>query len=266
MRTYGLIAFALLGMSAMAQIVNDSFEDGGGSINGWSTSSCVVYAVPMIAQSGDDRYALAIRASDAAICNDDRDSSYIQQLLPWIADGSTCDLSWWWRQTATGPSEYAKVLFGSVDAAGAFADHFSYEGASTDWTQVNEVQLFWVEPGSTSAIRLIGGRTSSGPDTAWFDRVSITPSVGINELDQAPHFGPNPAVDHLWVALNAPAFAAEAIDATGRVHRLAVPTFCEGVVDVRVEELPPALYLLRLNTSTGPRVLRFIKGADGKFR
>ena len=108
------------------------------------------------------------------------------------------------------------------------------------------------------AIRL-GAGWSTGTDTSWYDNVTVSPSVGIRELHEAPAFRPDPATDRLWVDLDERPTAVTAVDANGRIHALDTWTHGEGTLVLPVARLVPGLYLLRIGTANNVRWLRFLK-------
>jgi hypothetical protein len=117
--------------------------------------------------------------------------------------------------------------------------------------------------GDTAFVILNAGIVSGNGNGAWaeFDGFTLTDlSTGLQDtgVHNTPAFSVDRSTGTLRVELTGPVSSILLVDAIGREQ--ALPTFhhTERTLEVDVSSIPPGSYVMRMNTASGIRTLRFI--------
>lgn len=254
---YALLTL-LLPSLANAQLINGSFENEEGfDLTGW-TSICGNAIWGIGGYEGDWSVALPHGETNGCAQSD------LIQYVPAIQDGETWTISGWcmnWNWMQSNP--YIGFRMGIKRADGTM-DYFTAGVASPNtWYHLTFANTFDINPGDTAFVMCDGGFVNNNAGNNWgqFDAVDVQlTSTAITERSTpAPAFRPNPAADKLWIDLPEQVIAITVVDVTGREHALHTFHHNERSLEVDVSSIPGGLCVMRVNTASGLRTLRFLK-------
>jgi hypothetical protein len=175
---------------------------------------------------------------------------------------------------------FAETYFGSRAAGGAGSRRFNVDVEGV--RRLTNYDVFAKAGGAMRAVKeTIRVTVSDGVLNLYFAKgladnpllsalevVAVTAPARVaaaeeNATDDSVRLFPNPVQDHLQVALSFPAGQVRGTavtDATGTTRLLnAHRVTAEGNLRIGVSQLPGGLYVLRLDTDQGVRVVKFLK-------
>ncbi len=249
----------LLSSLTSAQLVNGSFEsDGNWDFSAW-TATCGS-PVPLPGAPGFGDFGAGVQHGESNGCG----GSFLYQLVPQIHDGETWTLSGWCFNFLFNVSDpYIGFRMGVKHADATFSYNTPALMSSGNWTHLNVTNSFTLVPGDTAYVMCDAGTVSGmgGTNYAVFDGLELTSlSTGVDALGMptAACF-PDPAQERLWVDVPVRPERLNIIDATGREHVLGTFHHNGASLEVDVSSIPPGLCVMRIETATGIRTVRFIK-------
>lgn len=260
MRTLLLALSCALIPSLHAQLLNGSFEDelGNPAFAGW-VGTCDVMPGP--GAPGFGSYSALVPHSNAPGCGWSR----LDQLVPFIGDGETWTLSGWCANfTWMFTDPYSGFRFGVKHADGDLDFNTAALQNTGSWTHLSVTNSFTLAPGDTVFVECDPGTVSGMGENqvfAMFDGVELEQlTTGVREADNRVrlHTRPNPVVDRLWVATDAPVLELRIIGMDGAVTELPFARF-SGTAEVDVADLAPGAHMVWARTRDGVSTVRFIK-------
>lgn len=261
MRTRSFLLACACIPSLHAQLINGSFEDalGNPSDSGW-VASCTTWWAPGEPGFGDQ--CVLVPHGNTPGCG----WSWFRQFVPEINDGETWTLSGWCNNDNWLIADaWIGFRFGIKDAMGNYTFNTAAVQNPHDWSFLTVTNSFSLVPGDTVFVSCVPGMLGlmgSITTYAMFDGVELTEvTTGIPGF-HAPlrlHLRPDPVVDHLWVAVDAPLRELYAVGMDGKVHRSIPFTMSGNTAELDVSSLHAGAYVLWVRTSDRVGTERFIK-------
>ncbi len=253
--------FALFAASVTnAQLINGDFESNGAfDLAGWTPSACAQVSGSTTVFPGNGSWSLRMRASDSSICS--TGPNLLTQPIPWIADGQTIVLTYWYYTDVNIVLPGAQVMIGEL-IGDDFIPQWTHSGEPTNWLYVSIGGVIDLCDNGVAAVALSPGFARASGGSAYFDQITLLEyNVGIGPPQRSEHptFRPNPATDKLWVDLPEAPLSITAIDAIGRTQALRNFQHTSHTLELDVSALPPGLNVLQVTTSRGTRAIRFMK-------
>lgn len=188
-----LLPILLGSYSALGQISNGSFENGGNpDLSNWEWTCSAVSDSSTPPGGGD--WSIKVASGNTQGCF----PGYAYQKLPTITNGQTFQLSCWlFGESVNGFANGAGVYFGKING-GVISLLSGTSTSSSTWTSLSLQSSFSLSAGDTAIVVLYGGLTS-GPvqGHAYFDLINLQQVAGLASLDQNPvmKLYPNPFKD-----------------------------------------------------------------------
>lgn len=246
-----------------AQLSNGSFEEFNGiQFPGWNyTCPCDLPAASADTPGGTGQFSLDLTA-ESTFCPCEVTFDLYQD-LPWLTPG-VWTLSYWIKgHTGFGPPAGVAVAYRT---GLGYPPLSNQQPGVTDPTWTFHQDVFnWdgIYPELDSLLLMIaGGAAHDGEQHPRYDDIQLTTfATGIAEGGpwSEPAFRPNPATDKLWIDIAEIPTSIFCVDARGREIPLRTFRQIGGTVEVDVSDVPPGLCVILMNTSSGMRMLRYIK-------
>lgn len=239
-----------------AQLINGSFEDDGTpSLSNWEWT-CADPGQPNDAAPSSGAWSATKEAGHAKGCF----PSYLYQRLPWVPNGAIVMLSGWVRCDSADICLGAFLGLGTLNN-GAFALEENTGTVDPTWTYVSLTDTAQFGSGDTLVLVLnagmIGGPIS--PSSGHFDGLQVGIWMGIDEQtawELHQHFD----AGVLSLATGGPWIGSlDLFDATGRAMSVHLLRRERARADVDVSALRTGVYLVKVRTDRGDRVVRFVK-------
>jgi hypothetical protein len=252
---------------ASAQLVNGSFEDG---LAGWSPTMFDPGTIVADPAPGGGTESVSLLSK---LWINPSPHNLLFHPLPDIVDGQTVQFSGWMKPHAYSSDHLPGVGIGYLYAPNGIAVLCTIGSSSPAdmWTYSEGLcEISGVYPvGSMICFVLDPGDYAAEPTmypTVLFDGLDVAVTTTVSEEaysraspTQHPAFRPNPATDKLWVDLPETPISLTCIDATGRAQALKNFQHTNRTLELDVSALPSGVNMLRIMTTSGNHVIRFIK-------
>lgn len=257
-----------------AQVFDFTFDDGVNfDMTGWAWFCSLPEFYPGAAAPGGGAYSLQLPANDqlTSMCFANGELVGVHHLLPGIQTGVSYDLTFWSYIDAFNQggdigffayyTGQTPTDFGSVVATGA--PIFPVWDAPA-WIQ--NVDPFTLPAAWSGMDVYLFIEYSSAPDPPmvpkFYDSIHIAPSVGTGIPGTASTFFqpfPDPAVDHISIALPPQAMSVVITDVEGRIVEQVEVSGTEVTFELSVNNLATGIYSIRLLGDGSTEVGRFMK-------
>ena len=258
MRSFNTFLFLVLGLpAANAQIINGSFESAGAfDLTGW-TWQCTTPEPVMPGAPGCGDYAVRKPFSNTQGCLFEHMTQYITTAV-W---GDVFTLSGWVMRE-TGPFSATPGLYFATDSLGIVLLNNGVTTSNATWTWLQVTDTVYPSALTSPMILLYTGLVG-GPAFGWshFDGIDVQNAVvSVMDPGSAQELPWRVDAGHLYVHVgDRTVHEAVLLDATGRTLPARMERSGTTLV-VDLATLSQGLHLLRVFTSEGVAVLRFMPG------